>query len=70
MQGDAVLVIRRKDGPDHAAFFLGELAEIVRGPSPLKQVFIVVTDEDLDSVLATTRPLGRIAHPDMWGALA
>jgi hypothetical protein len=72
-QGEAVLVVRREDGPEHAAFFLlGPLAPVAKkialGLEHLR-VFFVVGDERLDEVLATARPTGRIDHPAMWGAL-
>jgi hypothetical protein len=72
-QGEAILVVRREDGPEHAAFFfLGPLAPTARkmalGLERLR-VFFVVGDEKLETVLATARPTGRIDHPTMWGAL-
>jgi len=71
-QCDAVLVVRREDSPEHAAFFaLGPLGATARrlAPSIGVQVFIVVGEEDLAAVLRRTRPMGRIDHPAMWSAL-
>jgi hypothetical protein len=72
-QGDAVLVVRREDGPEHAAFFfLGSLGAGARRMAQglgVVQVFIVADDEELDAVLTRARPMGRIDHPAMWGAV-
>lgn len=72
-QDDAILVIRREDGPEHAAFFyLGPLAPTAKKMAlGLERVrlFLVVGDEELEAVLATARPTGRIDHPAIWGAL-
>jgi hypothetical protein len=72
-QGEAVLVVRREDGAEHAAFFfLGPLAPTARKMAlglGRVRVFFLVGDEKLEAVLATARPTGRIDHPTMWGAL-
>jgi hypothetical protein len=72
-QDEAVLVVRREDGPEHAAFFsLGPLAPTAKKMAlglGRVRVFFVVGDEKLEAVLATARPTGRIDHPAMWGAL-
>jgi hypothetical protein len=73
-QDEAVLVVRREDGPEHAAFFLlgAALAPIAKkialGLGRVR-VFFIVGDERLEAVLAKARPTGRIDHPTMWGAL-
>jgi hypothetical protein len=75
-QGDAVLVIRRADGPENAAFvYLGELHQIARKSAysvngvGWVQVFLVFGDERLNDVLSRASPVGRITYPTMFGAL-
>lgn len=67
--GDALLVLRRNDGPDHAAFFrLGELSQSVRASIFRDQVLFFLADDYLPDA-RWLRMLQLVHDQRAWGAL-